>query len=57
MEGMMITSSSPMAMILLDRFHFGHAGHGGADYILLLIGLAFAGLLVWAIQRSGRSTT
>jgi hypothetical protein len=46
-----------MAMILLNRFHFGHTGRGGADYVLLLIGFAFAGLLVWAIQRSGRSTT
>ncbi|HEX4320515.1 MAG TPA: hypothetical protein VHZ52_06410 [Acidobacteriaceae bacterium] len=53
---MMTTSSSPMAMILLDRFHFGHPGRGGAGYVLLLIGIAFAGLLVWAIQRSGRTT-
>jgi hypothetical protein len=45
-----------MAMILLDRFHFGHPGRGGAGYVLLLIGLAFAGLLIWAIQRSGRTT-
>jgi hypothetical protein len=51
-------TTSPLALILLDRFHFGHTGgRGGADFVLLLIGLGFAGLLVWAIQRSGRSTT
>ena len=51
---MMATSSS--AMFLLDRFHFG-GGRGGGEFVLLLIGLGFAGLIVWAIQRSGKSTT
>ena len=53
----MITNfSSPMAMLLFGRFHAG-GGRGGSEVVLLLIGLGFAGLLVWAIQRSGRSTT
>jgi len=43
-----------LAMI---RFgHFGGRG-GGAGFVLLLVGLGFAGLLFWAIGRSGRSTT
>ena len=55
---MITTSSSSLAMLTVARFggHFG-GGRGGADVVLLLIGLAFAGLLVWAIERSGKSTT
>jgi len=53
---MMTISSSSLALLLLHGYHFGR-GRGGADGVLLLIGLGFAGLLVWAIQRSGRSTT
>jgi len=44
-----------MAMLLLHGFHLG--GRGGTQTVLLIVGLGFAGLLVWAIQRSGRSTT
>ena len=44
-------------MLTLARFGGGHGGHGGAGVVLLLIGLGFAGLLVWAIERSGKSTT
>jgi hypothetical protein len=51
---MMNTSSSSLAMLTLARFG---GGRGGAGFVLLLIGLAFAGLLVWAIERSGKSTT
>jgi hypothetical protein len=52
----MTNYSSSSALYLLHGYHFG-GGHGGADAILLIIGLGFAGLLVWAIQRSGKSTT
>jgi cbb3-type cytochrome oxidase subunit 3 len=46
--------SGSLAMM---RFgHFGGRG-GGAGIFLLLLGLCFAGLLFWAIGRSGRSTT
>jgi hypothetical protein len=57
MEGIIMATS--LATFLFNRFHFGHfgGGRGGADFVLLLAGLGFAGLLVWAIQRSGRSTT
>jgi hypothetical protein len=51
--------ATSLATFLFNRFHFGHfgGGRGGTDFVLLLAGLGFAGLLVWAIQRSGRSTT
>jgi hypothetical protein len=53
---MMNSSSSSLATLFLRGPHFG-GGRGGSEFVLLLIGLGFAGLLVWAIQRSGRSTT
>jgi hypothetical protein len=49
-------SSTSLGLFLLDRFHFG-GGRGGTGLVLLLVGVGFAGLLVWAIQRSGKSTT
>jgi hypothetical protein len=53
---MMMLTMNPNALALLYRFRFG-GGHGGGEIALLLAGLAFAGVLVWAIQRSGKSTT
>jgi hypothetical protein len=50
----MAASSSSLAMLSFVRFG---GGRGGADFVLLLIGIGFAGLLVWAIQRSGNRTT
>jgi hypothetical protein len=50
----MTTSSISLAMLTLVRFG---GGRGGAEFVLLLIGLGFAGLLIWAIERSGKSTT
>lgn len=32
------------------------AGRGSMEVVLLLVGLVFAGLLVWAIQQSGKPT-
>ena len=37
----------------LAMIRFG-GGRGGAAFFLLLLGLCFAGLLFWAIGRSGR---
>jgi hypothetical protein len=51
---MMAVSSSSLALLTLARFG---GGRGGANLVLLLIGVGFAGLLVWAIQRSGKSTS
>ncbi len=52
---MMALATNSLAMM---RFgHFGGRGGGGAEVALLLVGLCFAGLIFWAIGRSGRSTT
>ncbi len=48
----MTISSSSLALMNLARF----GGRGGADFDLLLIGLVFAGVIVWAIERSGKTT-
>ncbi|WP_263358432.1 hypothetical protein [Acidicapsa ligni] len=50
-----MTTLSPLAFILLRGHRFGGA-HGNAEFVLLLVGLGFAGVLVWAIQRSGKNT-
>jgi hypothetical protein len=52
-EGIM---ANMLAASFIHGYRFG-GGRGGAEFGLLLIGLAFAGVLVWAIQRSGKSTT
>ena len=50
-------SLSPVTLMMMARFHgFRPAGHGGFGMVLLLAGVAFAGLLVWVIARSGRPT-
>jgi hypothetical protein len=39
-------------------FHFGHfSGRGGNSGFLFLIGLAFTGVLIWAITRPARNGT
>ena len=49
---MHLLPASQMAML---RFHgFRSGGRGGFEIVLLLAGIAFAGLLVWLIERSGR---
>lgn len=50
----MTNTSDLLGFMVLRGFH---GGRGGADFVLLLVGLGFAGLLVWAIQRSGKPTT
>jgi hypothetical protein len=49
-------ASKGLALSLLHGFRFG-GGRGNTEFVLLLAGLGFAGLLVWAIQRSGKTTT
>jgi len=45
----------PLSQLALMRFHgFRSGGRGGFEIVLLLAGVAFAGLLVWLIERSGR---
>jgi hypothetical protein len=48
----MTISSSSLVLMNLARF----GGRGSADFFLLLIGLVFAGVIVWAIERSGKTT-
>jgi hypothetical protein len=50
-------TNTSLGLVLFRGFHVFHSGHGGTDVVLLLVGLGFAGLLVWAIQRSGKPTT
>jgi hypothetical protein len=50
-------TNTSLGLILLRGFHGFHSRHGGMDIVLLLVGLGFAGVLVWAIQRSGKPTT
>ena len=51
---MQFLSTSQLAFL---RFHgFRPAGRGGFEIVLLLAGIAFAGLLVWIIERGGRPT-
>jgi hypothetical protein len=50
----MTNSSHSLALLLLHGYRFG-GGRSGTEAWLLLIGLGFAGLLVWVIQRSGKS--
>jgi hypothetical protein len=52
MEGIM---ANMLAATFIHGYRFG-GGRGGAEFGFLLIGLAFAGVLVWAIQRSGKPT-
>jgi hypothetical protein len=40
--------------LYLRGWHEG--GRGGAEFALVLLGLGFAALLVWIIERSGRRT-
>jgi hypothetical protein len=45
------------ANALALRFgHFGHVHGGGRSDILLLVGVVFAGALIWAISRPSRNT-
>jgi hypothetical protein len=48
---------NPKALALIYRHgdHFG-GRRGNSEILLILVGLAFAGVLVWVIQRSGKPT-
>jgi hypothetical protein len=55
MEEIMV-SANMLTATFIHGYRFG-GSRGNAEFGLLLIGLAFAGVLVWAIQRSGKPTT
>jgi hypothetical protein len=50
----MTTTTDYLGLMLLRGLR---GGHGSAEVLLLLVGLVFAGLLVWGIERSGKPTT
>jgi hypothetical protein len=53
----MASFENALAMARFGWFRFGHfGGRGGASGVLLLVGLAFAGVLIWAVSRPRQST-
>jgi hypothetical protein len=53
---MTMTLENALALMRFHWFHFGHVGgRGGNAGVLLLIGLIFAALLIWALARPRRS--
>ncbi|HEY5083056.1 MAG TPA: hypothetical protein VII48_00920 [Rhizomicrobium sp.] len=51
---MLASTANALALVRFGGPHFG--GRGAGDFILLLIGLVFAGALIWAISRPGRTS-
>jgi len=49
---MLTATTNALALARFGFFHFGGRGGGSG---LVLIGLVFAGVLIWAISRPGRS--
>lgn len=52
---MHLLSASQIAILRLHGV--GHRGRGEFEIVLLLAGIAFAGLLVWVIERGARART
>ena len=50
---MMATTANALALVRLGGFH---GGRGGGDFVLLLVGLLFAGALIWTISRPNRTS-
>jgi hypothetical protein len=51
----MVMHPSSLASLYFRGYH--SAARGNTELVLVLIGLVFAGLMVWAIERSGRATS
>lgn len=48
----MAAFANSLALLRFSLLRMGHPGHrGGPSGILLLIGLAFAAVLIWALTR------
>jgi hypothetical protein len=51
----MAAMANALALVRFGHFRFGHfGGHGGSSGFLLVVGLLFAGVLIWAITRPQR---
>lgn len=50
----MAATANSLALLRFGHFHLGHFGRGGGSGFLLLIGIAFAAVLIWAITRPQR---
>lgn len=46
-----------LALVRFGGFRFGHFGGRGDGGVLFLIGLVFAGVLIWALTRSRGSAS
>jgi hypothetical protein len=54
----MAAMANALALLRFGHFRFGHfGGHGGDSGFLFVIGLLFAGLLIWAITRPSRNAS
>jgi hypothetical protein len=54
----MAAIANSLALLRFGFFRFGHfGGRGGDSGFLLVIGLLFAGVLIWAITRPGRNAS
>jgi len=52
----MTALENTLALARFGSFRFGHfGGRGGSSGFLVIIGLAFAAILVWALTRSSRN--
>jgi hypothetical protein len=52
----MAAIANSLALLRFGHFGFGHfGGRGGDSGFLFVIGLLFAGVLVWALTRPGRN--
>lgn len=53
----MAAYENALALMRFGWFHFGHfGGRGGNSGVLLLVGVAFAGVLIWALARPSRNS-
>lgn len=53
----MAAIANALALMRFGGFHFGHFGGRGNSGLLLLIGVAFAAVLIWALARPSRNVS
>jgi hypothetical protein len=55
-EAMLTQAAYTLALARFGGFHFAHGGGPGGGTALVLVGLVFAGVLIWAISRPSRNS-